>query len=104
MPIEEYHRALMPGLAYFKIDTLCPAYSWVQKTTRVQVWLKREGARDYRYHVRPLPEDFLKFDIPERFFVTIVPWMREISEHRSRLIEQFDRQRIERLERKAKPQ
>lgn len=83
---EEYHRDLFPGLAYLKIDTTCPSYSSMEKLEVIQVWLKREGGRDYRKQLREEPEDFLKFTIPQPFYRKILPWFTETARYNAEII------------------
>lgn len=90
---EEYHRDLFSGLAYLKIDMGCPAYSWVDKVDVIQIWLKREGAKDYRKQLRKNPEDFLKFTIPQPFYRQIIQWTKRTAEHNRSLTEGEDAKR-----------
>ncbi len=86
---EEYHRDLFPGLAYLKIDMGCPAYSWVDKVDVIQLWLKRDGARDYSREIRKDPQDFHKFTIPQPFYRKIIVWTKRTAEYNRPLIKQF---------------
>lgn len=92
---EEYHRDLFPGLAYLKIDMACPAYSWVDKVEVVQIWLEREGGKDYRKQLREDPNDFFKFTIPQLFYRKIVTWTKEVAGYNSTIIQEQARQRRE---------
>ena len=83
---EEYHRDIFPGLAYLKIDMACPAYSSVDKLEVVQIWLKRQGGRDYRKQLREEPEDFFKFTIPKPFYRKIIVWIKETSKYNADVI------------------
>lgn len=85
---EEYHRDLFPGMAYLKIDMACPAYSWVDKTDVVQIWIKRRDARDYGKQLKVEPEDFLKFMIPQAFYRKIVGWTKETARYNREIIDQ----------------
>lgn len=86
---EEYHRDIFPGLAYLKIDMTCPVYSWMDKVKTVQVWLKREGAKDYRKQLRTVSEDFLKFTIPLQLYRQIVGWRKMADDYNRPLIEKL---------------
>lgn len=89
---DEYHRDLFPGLAYLKIDMACPAYSWVDKVDVVQVWLKREGAKDYRKQLRKDPQDFLKFTLPVAFYKQISRWTKQAAAYNSQVINNQQRE------------
>lgn len=88
---EEYHRDLFPGLAYLKIDMGCPAYSWVDKIETAQIWLKREGAKDYRKHLRMERQDFLKFSLPKDFYRQIIRWVKQTAAYNRPLLEEHQR-------------
>lgn len=90
---EEYHRDLFPGLAYLKIRTGCPAYSWIDKVDTVQIWMKREGAKDYRKQLRTDPDDFLKATIPKSFYHQIIPWIKQASAFNQQLIDEANAKR-----------
>lgn len=85
---DEYHRDLFPGLAYLKIDMGCPAYSWVDKVDVIQIWLKREGGKDYRKQLQKDPADFLKFTLPSSFYRQIAQWTKQIAAYNRPLIEE----------------
>ncbi len=84
---EKYHRDLFPGLAYVKIDMTCPVYSWMDKVETAQIWLKREGTKDYRQHRLTGPEDFLRFMLPPKFYEQIVRWRKQVDIYNRPLIE-----------------
>lgn len=90
---EEYHRDLFPGLAYLKIDMACPAYSWVDKSNSAQIWLKREGAKDYGKQLKVDSEDFLKFAIPQSFYRRIIGWTKEAARFNREVIDQKSKSR-----------
>lgn len=82
---EEYHRDLFPGVAYLKIGMGCPAYPSMDKLETVQVWLKREGGRDYSKQLREEPEDFLKFMLPPGFYRQIIQWTKQTAAYNESL-------------------
>lgn len=92
---DEYHRDLFPGLAYLKIDMGCPNYSWTEKVETMQIWIQREGTKDYRYQDREDPEDFLKFTLSKAFYGKIHPWIKRTAEYNRLLINKVDRERAQ---------
>jgi len=90
---EEYHRDLFPGIAYLKIDMTCPTYSWMDEVDTVQIWLKREGAKDYRKQLRMEPQDFLKFTISSKIYRQILGWRKDVAAYNKPLIEKLDAER-----------
>lgn len=89
---EEYHRNIFPGLAYVKIDMACPAYSSMDSLKVVQIWLEREGGRDYRKQLREEPEDFLKFTIPQSFYRKMLGWLKETAHYNRTIVESSTKQ------------
>ena len=92
---EEYHRDIFPGLAYLKVDMGCQIFSWMSKVDTAQIWLKKEGAKDYRKHLKEDPNDFLKFSLPSTFYKKILELKKGPSQYNSVFIEELDRQRRE---------
>jgi hypothetical protein len=90
---DEYHRDLFPGLAYLKIDMGCPNYSWMDKVETMQIWIQREGTKDYRHQLREEPEDFLKFTLPKVFSGRIFLWIKQTAEYNGILIDKINRER-----------
>lgn len=93
MAYEEYHRDLFPGLAYLKIDMGCPVFSWMDGIKTAEIWLKREGAKDYRKQIRMEPQDFLKFTIPPKMYRQILSWRKEVAAYNRPLIEKLGTER-----------
>ncbi len=91
---DEYHRDLFPGLAYLKISMGCPNFSWMDKIETIQIWIQREGTKDYRHQDREDPEDFLKFTLPKSFFGRIHPWIKRTAEYNGILIDKANRERV----------
>lgn len=86
MVYEEYHRSLFSGLAYLKVDMGCPAYSWVDKIDTGEIWLKREGGKDYRKQVRMERQDFLRFNLPPHFYRQIIQWTKQTAAYNQPLM------------------
>ncbi len=93
MVYEEYHRDLFPGVAYLKIDMGCPVFSWMNGIKTAEVWLKREGAKDYRKQIRMEPQDFLKFTIPPKMYQQILGLRKEVAAYNRPLIEKLGTER-----------
>lgn len=85
---EEYHRELFPDISYIKLDTTCPAYSWVEKVSSIQLWIERQGGKDYTLVTRVESDDFHKFSVPNHLWIQIRPWMKAAAEYNKVLIEQ----------------
>jgi hypothetical protein len=64
---ETYYRELFPGLDFIKFDADCGVFADMALAKDLQLWIKREGARDYRYTLIPQRPDFLKFAMPPYF-------------------------------------
>ncbi len=87
MYYEEYHRELFPRVAYTKLDMACVTAQWGERYPSVQVWLKKVGAKDYRYQTRIDSDDFLKFPVPDSFFKKILGWIKTVAQHNQTLID-----------------
>lgn len=98
---DEYHRDLFPGLAYLKIDMGCPAYSWIDKVEAIQIWIKREGAKDYSRELRKDPADFLKFSMPMPFYKKIINPIKAASDYNSKMLNGNIRQNREKRMRES---
>lgn len=92
---DEYHRDLFPGLAYLKISMGCPNFSWMDKIETIQIWIQREGTKDYRHQDREDPEDFLKFTLPKAFYGKIHLWIKRTAEYNALLINRANRERVQ---------
>ena len=95
MFFEEYHRDIFSGLAYVKFDMGCPTAAWGERHVSLQIWIKKEGTKDYRKQVRIDSEDFLKFTLPKSFFDSTLMWIKAAAQYNSTLIDEQDRLRRE---------
>jgi hypothetical protein len=70
----EYHRDILPGLAYIKLD--CSVPYWIIKKPRknIGIWLQRESKTDYRGRIHVDPGVFLKFKIPDHVLRKVREW------------------------------
>lgn len=98
---DEYHRELFQGLAYLKIDMGCAAYSWLDKVEAIQIWIKREGAKDYSRELRKDPADFLKFSLPMSFYKKIVGSIKTVSGYNAKILNEDIRQNREKRMRES---
>ncbi len=85
---EEYHRELFPDISYIKLDTTCLAYSWVEKAPSIQLWIERQGGKDYTLVTRVESGDFHKFSVPNHLWGQIRSWMKAAAGYNSVLTEQ----------------
>jgi len=70
---EEFHKDILPGLAYIKLSAPTPLL--ISKPRKnIGVWLQKESKVDYRSRVHVDPNDFLKFAIPEHVFQKVREW------------------------------
>jgi hypothetical protein len=77
---DAFYRGVFPGIDYIRLDSDCGAFADIKNNREVQLWLKREGGRDYRYAVIPDPKDFLKFSISSAFLASAGKWARPADE------------------------
>ena len=78
---EAYYRGVFPGLDYIKLDSDCGPFADVKPGRQIQLWLKKEGGRDYRYTVTPRTEDFHKFSLPSTFLEAAIRPAQEADQH-----------------------
>lgn len=77
---DAFYRDVLPGIDYVRLDSDCGAFGDIRKNRELQLWLKREGGRDYRHTVIPDPGDFLKFSLSSVFLESAGKWARPASE------------------------
>jgi hypothetical protein len=80
MNYDAYHREIFPGMDYIRLDSNCGPFADIKENREVQLWLKREGGRDYRQVVFPNPGDFLKFPLPAAFLAAAAKWAKPADE------------------------
>lgn len=69
----EYHKNLLPGLSYIKLDG-SPPMMIDNPRKNIGIWLQKESKTDYRSQVHVDSGDFLKFPIPEQIFEKVREW------------------------------
>jgi hypothetical protein len=62
--ILEFHRSILPGIAYIALDVSCFTGEKLRRRSTWQIWLKKRGGRDYSQQLRIDSEDFLRFGLP----------------------------------------
>jgi hypothetical protein len=72
--IELYDREFVPGLAYMEIAVLCPSPALVSNPAGLELWLKKEGASDFRT-AQMNNNAFHKYSIPKEMLSLLVPWL-----------------------------
>jgi len=75
-----FYRDVFPGIEYIRLDSDCGAFADIKKNRAVQLWLKREGGRDYRQTVFQDPGDFLKFSLSSAFLASAGKWAKPADE------------------------
>ncbi|HWQ38264.1 MAG TPA: hypothetical protein VNM24_06555 [Burkholderiales bacterium] len=78
---DEYYRELFPGLSYVQLSTGCFSERKLSRRPEWQLWLKKEGGRDYRRQLRIHPEDFLKFTIPRQLLARVVEFSAQADRY-----------------------
>ncbi|MBD1401027.1 hypothetical protein [Pelovirga terrestris] len=64
----EFHKDILPGLAYIKLDCSPPSVMIDRPIINVGIWLQVESQVDYRSRIEIDTDDFLKFAIPDGVF------------------------------------
>jgi len=64
----EFHKDILPGLAYIKLDCSPPSVMIDRPINNVGIWLQVDSQVDYRSHIEVDTDDFLKFVIPDGVF------------------------------------
>jgi hypothetical protein len=63
-----FYRELFSGVSYIKFGGSCGAFVAGEAAGSVQLWIERVGGADYARIVKPDPQDFLKLNLPSRFY------------------------------------
>lgn len=71
----EFHKNILPGLAYIKLDCSPPSAMINTPIENIGIWLQKESKTDYRSLITIEQSNFLKFQIPDSVFKKV----REIS-------------------------
>lgn len=74
---DEYYRELFPGLSYIQLSTGCFSARKLSRRPEWQLWLKKEGGRDYRRQLRIHSEDFVKFTLPQPFLQKMIAFSEQ---------------------------
>lgn len=72
--VEGYDREFVGGLAYMEIGVLCPSPAVTSNPAGLELWLKKEGAPDFRT-ARMDYNAFHKYPIPKAMLNLLVPWL-----------------------------
>jgi hypothetical protein len=70
----EFHKNILPGLAYLKLDCSPPSLMIKEQRRNVGIWLQLESKVDYRGRIHVEPDGFLKFEIPDHVFQKVREW------------------------------
>lgn len=69
----EYHKDLLPGVSYIKLDA--PPPMMIDRPRKnIGIWLQKESKTDYRNRIDADPNDFLKFPLPDQIFEKVREW------------------------------
>jgi hypothetical protein len=72
--VNAFDREFVPGLAYMEIGVLCPSPAAVTNPAGLDLWVKKEGAPDFRT-ARMDYNAFLKSPIPKAMLGLLEPWL-----------------------------
>lgn len=82
MNIIEYHKEILPGVGYMKLEQDC---AWFAGTARYpagwNLWLKRRDGADYRRILRFKEEDFYIWPVPSAFLARFRPAAARMAKH-----------------------
>ena len=67
----EFHKDILPGLAYIKLDCSPPSIMIDRPIDNVGIWLQVDSQADYRSQIEVDTDDFLKFAIPDGVFKVV---------------------------------
>lgn len=73
----EFHRNILPGLAYIKLDCSPPSVIIDRPIKNIGIWLQKDSQVDYRSRIDVDTDDFFKFSVPDPIFEKV----RKISLH-----------------------
>jgi hypothetical protein len=97
----EYVRELLPGLTYLKLSGSCGMMSWEKRVDTVQLWLKKADGKDYRKHLVPDPDDFIKLPLPSALYREAVTWRGAFDRERKEYVKQLDDELRERQQKRS---
>ncbi len=74
VPIREFHREVLPGVAYVMLSPDCNVLERINPiATTWKLWIKRQGGADYRRTLKEDERDFIIFELPRSFLERIRP-------------------------------
>jgi len=80
MQILEYHKEILPGVGYMKLNPDC---SWLARTAPYpagwNLWVKRASGADYTRVLHEKEEDFFRWPVPSGFLARIRPIAARIA-------------------------
>ncbi len=78
-PISEFHREILPGVAYLMLSPDCNVVERLDPGTKKwKLWIKREGAPDYRNTMKMEEKEFIVFELPRAFLDRIRPFAARV--------------------------
>lgn len=92
---EEYHKELIPGLAYIKLYTATPMFPNENAHWPLAIWLERQNGKDYERLPQLDPADFLKFELPKPFFKEVRKLVETAEENNKVVREEIYKRRRE---------
>ena len=78
--VNAFDREIVTGLAYMEIGLLCPTPAVATNPAGLELWLKKEGAPDFRRTQLDI-NAFLKFPIPKAMLNASAPWLSWYDQH-----------------------
>ncbi len=81
----EFHKDILPRLAYIKLY-FSPFSLIIDKVNNgVDIWVQQQGNTDYRSRIKSDPSDFIKFSIPEVVLQKIRQWGKQAEEANTKI-------------------
>ena len=78
--IREFHREILPGVAYAMLAPDCLILQQVDPNRSAwKLWIKREGAADYGKVMKMEEKDFIIFELPRAFLERVRPIAARVS-------------------------
>ena len=78
--IKEFHREILPGVAYVMLLPSCNLMEHTEPNTKKwKLWIKRETAPDYRQIMKMDEKEFIVFEMPRSFLERIRPMAARAS-------------------------
>lgn len=85
---DEFHKELLPGITYIRLDVLSPLIL-NKPYTNVGIFLQQSTETEYRNKIYIEPGEFLKFKIPDHLYARMKEWNMKMEPVNSKVMHEI---------------